>query len=148
MERSPTTVTESSASGHAKASKILWATLLNAVVSIPLRLWRFVIAILCGLLANAFLLVGRLRIVDPVVINAGEYPVEALGDLVQVLEGQLTLVQLAVHEDVVDDLLHQPLDARRGGIDQGARGGLHAVRQKHQARLPGLRLGAGVAEVT
>src|SRR4051794_25435222 len=123
-------VTETSASGHPKASKILCATFRNAVVPTGLRLWRFMIAIFWALPGNALLLVSGFRVIDPVVIDSGENLVEAPGYLVQVFQGQLALVELTVDEDVVDDLLHQPLDPRRGRIGQGPGGRLHAIGQK------------------
>ncbi|MGD9070569.1 MAG: hypothetical protein PVI69_02290, partial [Desulfobacterales bacterium] len=57
-------------------------------------------------------------IFDPVVMNGVEYFVEALGDVVQVLEGELTVVELSVGKNLVDQILHKALDSGRRGIGQ------------------------------
>ena len=62
---------------------------------------------------------NRFGVVDTVMKYAVEDTVETLGDLMEVLEGQFTLVQLTVDEDVIDYLLHHSLDTRRRRIGQG-----------------------------
>jgi hypothetical protein len=52
-------------------------------------------------------------------VDADQYLIETLGDLMEVLEGQFTLIQLTVDEDVIDYLLHHSLDTRRRRIGQG-----------------------------
>ena len=44
------------------------------------------------------------------VVDGVEDFVETLGDLVKVLQRQLAVVQLAVGKNLVDQVLHQPLN--------------------------------------
>ena len=44
------------------------------------------------------------------VMDAVENFVEALGDQVKVFQGQFAMIQLAVGEDLVDQVLYQSLD--------------------------------------
>ncbi len=44
--------------------------------------------------------------------------VEAFGNLVEILQGELARVQLPVGKNLVDDLLHHALDAGRSGVNQ------------------------------
>jgi hypothetical protein len=44
--------------------------------------------------------------------------VEAFGNDMEILQGELTVIHLPVGEDLVNDLLHHALDAGRSGIDQ------------------------------
>src|SRR6185369_6086846 len=121
----------SASSGHPKALKIVAATLFSCLVQIRCLLWRLFSSI-CTLLASIAHfgllsgccfqigwhclfcpdapLVDRLGIIDAMVKYSGQDTVEALGDLMEILEGQLAFVQLAIDEDVVDDLLHHPLN--------------------------------------
>ena len=66
-----------------------------------------------------FFLEGRLGIINPLMVDADQYLIETFGDLMEVLEGQFTLVQLTVYEDVINYLLHHSLDTRRCRIGQG-----------------------------
>jgi hypothetical protein len=43
-------------------------------------------------------------VAHPLVVNPHEHPLEALGDLLEVPESQVALVELTVEEDMVDDL--------------------------------------------
>lgn len=61
------------------------------------------------------------------VMNCIKDDVKTLGNLVEILQGQLTLVELPINENIVDDLLHQPFDPGGGGIIKSARGGLHGI---------------------
>ena len=45
------------------------------------------------------------------VVDAGQNFFKAAGNIVQVLQGQLTIVQLTIGEYFVDQFLDQPLDA-------------------------------------
>ena len=49
-------------------------------------------------------------------MDAGEDFVEAFGDAVQVAEGELTIIELPVGKDLVDQVLDQSLDPGRGGV--------------------------------
>ena len=80
-------------------------------------------------------------------MDAVEDFVKTSGDAMQIPEGQITTVQLTVGEYLIDQVLHKPLDARRGRIIQCTRGRLHHIGQHHQVHLFGLGFGAGVAEV-
>jgi len=64
-------------------------------------------------------LVDRLGVVDAVMKDAVEDPVEALGDLVQVFQCQFAFIQLPVGKDPVDDVLNHALNPVRGRVDQG-----------------------------
>ncbi len=52
-------------------------------------------------------------------VDSRQNLVEAAGDLMQILQGQLALIQLPVDKDVVDDLLHHHLNSCRSRNDQG-----------------------------
>ena len=99
------------------------------------------------MLGFTILLCGRVAVFDPVVMNAGQYFYEAFGDAVQVFEGQLAMVQLAVREDLVHQMLHQALNSGRRRIIEGTRSGFHDIGQHHQPGLLGLGPGARIAEV-
>ena len=93
------------------------------------------------------LLVNGLGVLNALVKDTAQDLVEASGNVVQVLQGEFTLIQLAVSEHVVDDLLDHALDAGRGGVRQGPGGRLHLVRQEHQPGFLGLGPGARVAVI-
>ena len=121
MLRSPTMASDNSLSGYPKALKIFSAVFLNRFRSICWCFCRFVIATFNAPFPSVrffFFLEGRLRVFYPLMVDAGQYPVETLGDLMEILECQLALIQLTVNEDVIDNLLHHPLDTRRRRIGQ------------------------------
>jgi hypothetical protein len=60
--------------------------------------------------------VGRVLVFDPVVVDTVQYLVEASGNPVKVFQRQFTMVQLAIGEDLVDQVLNQSLDSRRGRV--------------------------------
>ena len=63
-------------------------------------------------------------------MNGVEYFVEAIGDVVQVLEGELTVVELSVGKNLVDQILHKALDSGRRGIGQSPGGRLDDIGQE------------------
>ena len=65
----------------------------------------------------------------------------------QVLQGQLAVIELAVGKDLVDQGLHQAPYAGGGWIGDAARGGLHLIGQHHQRGFPRLRPGTGISEI-
>ena len=71
------------------------------------------------------LLLFVIRILYPCMEHRVEDPREGLRDPVQVLERQVTLIQLAVDEFIVDDPLYEALDARRRRVSQGPARGLY-----------------------
>jgi hypothetical protein len=81
------------------------------------------------------------------VMNTGQYFDEAFGDAVQVLKGQLAVVQLTVREDLVYQMLDQSLDSGWCWIFKGAGSRFHYIGQHDQSRLFGLRSGPRIAEV-
>src|SRR3989304_4361356 len=92
--------------------------------------------------------IHRLRIVYPLMIHAGKYPVEAPRYRVQVLERELALVELAVREYPAHYLLRKPLYPVRRGVGQRLARRLYRVREHHYPGLLCLGLGAGIAEIT
>jgi hypothetical protein len=68
-----------------------------------------------------------------------------LGNMMEIFERELTLPELAVTENVVDQTIHHPLDSGRRGIIEGATGSLDNIRQHHQAGFFCLRSGTGIA---
>src|SRR5208337_4620320 len=139
MARSPRMVRLSSASDQPKAFKIFPALFLILSGFSATFLWRLLIQILMD-----SLLFDGLGIMDAMVEDANQDLVKALGDVVQVPQGQLAFVQLAVSEDIVDDLLHHSLDTGGGGIAEGPGGGLRLVRQEDQPGFLGLGPGPGI----
>src|SRR6185312_4886037 len=83
-----------------------------------------------GGLPHGFLLTLRhgveveARIVDPLVEDVGEHPVEGLRDQAEVGEGEVGLVELAVLEAVVGDGADEAADLRRRRLGKRAAGGL------------------------
>src|SRR3972149_8017034 len=120
MAESSTRLTLHSAVGRASAESALSPTLLSRLVSTGTLFCRFrrLIAILVPLLADGLELDPR--VVHPVVEDPRQDPDEAVGDDVEVPQGEVALIQLAVHEDAVDELLDRPLDPCRGRVRQGA----------------------------
>ncbi len=80
-------------------------------------------------------------------INTGKNLVEAFGDIVQVLEGKFTGIQLTVGKNFVDQVLNESLDSGRSGIFKGSGCSLHCICKHDQSGLAGLRLGARVPEI-
>lgn len=80
-------------------------------------------------------------------MNGVEYFVEALGDVVQVLEGELTVVELSVGKNLVDQILHKALDSGRRGVGQSPGGRFDDIGQHHKRHLPGLGFRSGISEV-
>src|SRR3990172_12335051 len=119
MAESSTRRTLHSAVGRASAARALFPTLLSHLVSTGTLFCRFrrLIAILVPLPADGLELDPR--VVHPVVEDPRQDPDEAVGDDVKVPQGEVTLVQLAVHEDAIDELLHRALAPGRAGIGQG-----------------------------
>ena len=125
----------SDSSGHSKALKILSATFFSWRDVIGCLLWRlfssicmlwfsvFCQALLCSgsfgfrFSGAAATLVNLLGIVNAMMKDAVEDPVEALGDLMQVFQRQFAFIQLAVGKDAVDDVLDHALDTVGGRID-------------------------------
>ena len=75
----------------------------------------------------AFVL-GR-RIGDALVEDACQDALEVLTQIMQILEGQFGLVELAFGEDALDDGIDVRPDTGRRGIRQRPAGSLHGVRQ-------------------
>ena len=65
----------------------------------------------------------------------------------QVFERQFTFVQLAVWKNSIDKSLDETLYSWGCGIVKGSWSRFNHIRQHDEAGFPGLRLGAGVAEV-
>jgi hypothetical protein len=65
----------------------------------------------------------------------------------EIFQRQLAFVQLSIGEDLVDDLLSQPLDSRRCWIRERPGGRFHRIGQHHNPGLFGLRFGSRVAVV-
>ena len=78
--------------------------------------------------------------------RAGEHRRERAADLVQIAEGQVGAVQLAVVQARADEIANQRVDLLRVGVGHGAGRGLDAVGQHDHRRLAGLRAGALIAE--
>ena len=57
------------------------------------------------------------------------------------------MVQLTIGEDLIDQVLHQSLNARGGGVPQGARGRLNHICQHDQAGLTGLGPWPRISEI-
>ena len=70
-----------------------------------------------------------------------------LGDMMEVLQGELAFFQLAVAENVVDEAIDHPLNPGRRRLAEGPARGLDHVREHDQAGFLGLGLGAGIAVV-
>jgi hypothetical protein len=104
-----------------------------------------------SMVGSAFAVVtGRgsvLEILDAVVMDAVQDGVEAGGDPVDVLERDVALVELAVGEDPVDQVLDLPFDPAGGRVFQGPGGGFDHVREHHQGGFAGLGLGSRVTEI-
>lgn len=79
--------------------------------------------------------------------DAGDRARETLGDLVQIPERQVRFIQLAVDENIVDDLLDQAPYPRRRGIVQDLRRSFHRIGEHDQRSLPTLGFGSEIAEI-
>src|SRR4030042_3904600 len=142
ISRSDTSATLSSARSHAKALTLFLAVLeIQALTVFGLLVRSFIRIGIAFLLQGHRALLHRLRVIGPGVIHGPQHLVERLGDGVQVLEGELALIQLAAGEDAADDLLDHALDAGVAGLAHGAGRGLHRVGQHHDPGFPRLRLG-------
>src|SRR3972149_7569154 len=99
-----------SASGQPKALNVLRPTLCSRGVATLLARWRFRtwIPIHRPLLGEVLQLDPR--VVHPVVVHPCQDADERLGDEVQVLQGQITLVQFSLDENIIDEPLNDPLD--------------------------------------
>lgn len=80
-------------------------------------------------------------------VNTIQYLIKATGNSVQVPQGQLAAVKLAVGKYLIDQVLNQSLDAGRCGILKRARGGFHNICQHHQTGFFGLWFGPWVTIV-
>src|SRR5262249_3973036 len=86
-------------------------------------------------------------IVDPVMIDASEGAHEGLGDLVEVAESQIALIELPVQDRPARDLADEVTEPLVRGFGDGARGRLHRVREHEDRRLLRGGLRTGVAEI-
>ena len=121
MARSPTRSTETSSLGLPKTDKVLSPTRLRRdrptrLLLCPFRICIPIPPLLTLLLLDFFKPVSW--IIHPVVVDGGEDTDHGPGDLVEVLEGQVTFRQLPLDEDVIDDPLDQPQDSGRGGFGE------------------------------
>ena len=64
----------------------------------------------------AFHPLHRFRIGDALMEDAGEHALEALTEIVEIPEGELGLVELALGKNSLDDFIDMRLEARRRGI--------------------------------
>ena len=62
-------------------------------------------------------------------VDAGQNRVETFGNLMQVLKGQFTFIQLTIRKNIVDNPLHQALQASRGGLKERPGGSFHCIGQ-------------------
>src|SRR5512142_778706 len=109
MAASSTTSTLHSVVGRSSLDRISRPRLLSHAVStrtFRCRFWRLIAIV--GALPDLHHAVG---VFHPMVEDPREDADEAVGDEVQIAEREVALVELAVHEDAVDDLLHGALDA-------------------------------------
>jgi hypothetical protein len=65
----------------------------------------------------------------------------------QILQGQLAVVQLAVRENLVYQILYKTLDSGWRRIGQRSRRRFNRVCQHDQSGFPGLRLWPGISVV-
>jgi hypothetical protein len=63
------------------------------------------------------------------------------GDVVEIFQGEFTLPQLTIAENIIDQSIHHPLNSCRCWVIKGAACRLDDIRQHHQACF--LRLGSG-----
>ena len=73
--------------------------------------------------------------------------IKTVANLMEVLEGQLALIQLAVGKDFTDNLLSQSLDSGRSRIGKGTRSSFDGISQHNDSRLLGLRFRSRVAVI-
>jgi hypothetical protein len=67
------------------------------------------------------------------------------GDVVEVFQGELTLSQLSIAENIIDQSIHHPLDSCRRWVVEGTTCCLDDIRQHHQACFLRLGFGARIA---
>ena len=70
-----------------------------------------------------------------------------LGNVMEIFECELTLPELSVTEDVIDQAIHHPLDPGRRGIMEGATGRFDNIRQHHQTGFFRLGFRTGIAKI-
>ena len=59
----------------------------------------------------AFAVFGRDgRVIDPLVMDAGQDLIETSGNLMKIFERQFAFVKLPIDEDIVNELAHQSLN--------------------------------------
>jgi hypothetical protein len=59
----------------------------------------------------AFAVFGRDgRVIDPLVMDAGQDLIESSGNLVKIFVRQFAFVELSIDENIVNELAHQPLN--------------------------------------
>src|SRR5512139_954069 len=129
MPASSTSTTLHSAVGRPSARNVAPPTFFSHAVSTGTFRCRFrrLIAILDSSLGA--LVRSAAGVLDALMEEAGQDPHEAVGDDVEIPQCQVALVELRIHEDRVDDLLHHPANARWRRVGERARGRLHGVRQ-------------------
>lgn len=72
---------------------------------------------------------------------------KTLGNFVQIFQGQLTFIKLAINKYTIDQFLYQPLNKVWRRINECAGGRFNTVCQHDNACLACLRLGTGTAEI-
>ena len=87
------------------------------------------------------------RVLDPRVINADDHIGERLLDQLQVMKGQLAVVQLAVPNEPLDHSVDMLADALRTPVLQGPGRGFDRVGHHDDRRLLALGAGPRVSEV-
>lgn len=78
-------------------------------------------------------------------MHRGQDLIEMFGDVVEILQGKLTLPQLTIAENIIDQSVHHPLDSCRRWIVEGTTCCLDDIRQHHQACFLRLGFGARIA---
>ena len=76
-----------------------------------------------------------------------QHPEEGGRDLLDVLERQVALVELAVLQHVLDDLVDHPLNTARRWLLNGAAAGLDRIGEQQDPHLLAVRFRPGVAEL-
>jgi len=79
-------------------------------------------------------------------VNGAEAFDETLLDFGEFLEGDVAVVELAVHESGHEDFVNDGFDSSRGWILQGSDGAFDTVAQHEDGRFSRTRLGAGISK--
>ena len=80
-------------------------------------------------------------------MHRGQNLIEMLGNVMEIFQSELTLSQLAVTKDIIDQAIHHPLDSCRSRIIERAAGRFNNISQHDQTRFFGLGFGAGIAKI-